>query len=227
MKQIRLLVIEDNGLLRDGIVKMLKNQRDIKIIAARGKNDNTSITMKQLNPNIILLDLGLRSQNSLNVVKDIKKSCPNAKVIIMDLAPVPGDINLFVKAGASGFILKDASLNNFLVTIRSVAKGENILPDNLDESLFFQIVEHAIIDSKVNIKEAVSMSKRERDVIGLISDGFSNKKIAKELHVSIPTVKSHIHNIMEKLALHSRLEVANYSSRTGTKRKNIVKSLPK
>jgi DNA-binding NarL/FixJ family response regulator len=227
MKQIRLLLIEDNRLLRDGIAKMLKNQGDIKIIAAHGKNDNTSITMKQLNPNIILLDLGLRSQNSLNLVKDIKKSCPNAKVIIMDLAPVPSDINLFVKAGASGFILKDASINDFLLTIRSVAKGENILPDNLAESLFFQIVERAIKDSKVKIKKAVSMSKREREIIGLIGDGLSNKEIAKDLHVSIPALKSHIHNIMEKLALHSRLEVVNYSSANSIKGKNIVKSLPK
>jgi DNA-binding NarL/FixJ family response regulator len=148
------------------------------------------------------------------VVEAVKKDFPKAKVIVMDLAPAQGDINLFVKAGASGFILKEASLDDFLVTIHAVAEGSNVLPPNLTESLFSHIVEHALKGGKIKLKEAVRMTKREREVIGLIGESLSNKEIGQKLHVSTFTVKSHIHNIMEKLVLHTRLEVANYSYST-------------
>lgn len=226
MKKIRLLLIEDNRLLRNGIAAMLKKQDDIKIIAASGNSESTVTKIRLLKPNVILLDLGLSNQNSLAVVEFVKKDFPNAKVIVMDIAPLQGDINLFVKAGASGFILKDASLEEFLATIRTVAEGTNILPPNLSESLFSQIVEHALKGGKIKLKEAVRMTKREREVIGLIGDGLSNKDIGQKLHVSTFTVKSHIHNIMEKLALHTRLEVANYSYSTGTLKK-IIKDFSK
>jgi two-component system NarL family response regulator len=214
MKKIKLLLIEDNRLLRDGIIAMLKNQPDINIITASGNDNNTAIKIRQLKPDIILLDLGLRNQNSLTVVEAVKKDFPKAKVIVMDLAPAQGDINLFVKAGASGFILKEASLDDFLVTIHAVAEGSNVLPPNLTESLFSHIVEHALKGGKIKLKEAVRMTKREREVIGLIGESLSNKEIGQRLHVSTFTVKSHIHNIMEKLVLHTRLEVANYSYST-------------
>jgi DNA-binding NarL/FixJ family response regulator len=210
-KKIRLLLIEDNRLLRDGIYSILKPQKDILIIAASADAKNTLIKIKELKPNVVLLDLGLRNQNSLQVVELVKKDFPLAKIIVMDLAPVQADILQFVKAGANGFILKDASLKDFLITIRSVSEGATVLPPLLVDSLFSQIVEHAVKEGKSKIKEAVQMTKREKEVIGLLSDGMSNKEIGQHIHISTYTVKSHIHNIMEKLALHTRLEIANYS----------------
>ncbi len=216
MKKIKLLLIEDNLLLHDGIISILKEHKDINIVTASGNNKNTLKKIGQLKPDIILLDLGLRNRNSLTIVEVVKKDFPNAKVIIMDLTPVPGDVNLFINAGASGFILKDASPLDFIATIRSVAEGTKILPLKLNESLFSEIVNQALKGGKVKLKDAICMTKREREVIGLIGDGFSNKEIGKTLRVSSLTIKSHIHNIMQKLALHTRLEVANYSYSTGT-----------
>jgi DNA-binding NarL/FixJ family response regulator len=224
MKKIRLLLIEDNRLLHDGIISMLKKQQDIRIVSALGNDKNTIKKIGQLKPDIILLDLGLRSRNSLTIVEIVKKDFPDAKVIVMDLAPVLGDINLFVKAGASGFILKDASPDDFLETIHAVAEGANILPTGLTNSLFSEIVDRALKGGKIKLKEAVRMTKREREVIGLIGEGLSNKEIGQKLHVSNFTIKSHIHNIMEKLALHTRLEVANYSYSAVTLKK-IVKDI--
>jgi DNA-binding NarL/FixJ family response regulator len=211
MKKIRLLLIEDNRLLRDGILAILKPHKDIIIIAASGDGKKTLLKIEQLKPNVVLLDLGLRSQNSLHVVELVKNDFPQAKIIVMDLAPVQADILQYVKAGANGFILKDASLNDFLITIRSVADGSTILPPLLVDSLFSQIVENAVREGKLKLKDAVLMTKREREVIMLLSDGLSNKEIGQKIRISTYTVKSHIHNIMEKLALHTRLEIANYS----------------
>lgn len=224
MKKIRLLLIEDNRLLRDGILGILKPHKDIVIIAASAEGKNTLLKIQQLKPNVVLLDLGLRSQNSLHVVEIVKKDFPEAKIIVMDLAPVQADILQYVKAGANGFILKDASLKDFLITIRAVAEGSTVLPPLLVDSLFSQIVDHAVREGKSKLKEAVRMTKREKEVIGLLSEGMSNKEIGHRIHVSIYTVKSHIHNIMEKLALHTRLEIANYSYTTETL-KTISKSI--
>jgi DNA-binding NarL/FixJ family response regulator len=224
MKKIRLLLIEDNRLLRNGILAVLKPHKDIVIIAASGDGKNTLLKIKQLKPNIVLLDLGLRSQNSLHVVEIVKKDFPEAKIIIMDLAPVQADILQYVKAGANGFILKDASLNDFLITIRTVAEGSTVLPPLLVDSLFSQIVDHAVREGKSKLNEAVKMTKREREVIGFLGEGMSNKEIGQKIRISTYTVKSHIHNIMEKLALHTRLEIANYSYSSDTL-KTIAKSV--
>jgi DNA-binding NarL/FixJ family response regulator len=222
--KIKLLLIEDNRLLRNGILSILKPHKDIIILASSGEGKKTIIKIKKLKPNVILLDLGLRSQNSLHVVEIVKRDLPEAKIIVMDLAPIQADILQYVKAGANGFILKDASLNDLIITIRTVAEGSTVLPPLLVDSLFSQIVENAVRDGKSEIKEAVKMTKREKEVIALLSEGMSNKEIGQKMHISTYTIKSHIHNIMEKLALHTRLEIANYSY-TGDTLKTIARSI--
>jgi DNA-binding NarL/FixJ family response regulator len=210
MKRIHILLIEDNRLLREGLTVMLKAQPDLKVVASPGNSDATTQARK-LKPAVILLDLGLRSQNSLRLLGLLKKSAPDARVIGMDLVPVQEELVQYVQAGVSGFVLKDATFNDFLRTIRSVAKGANVLPPPLTGSLFSQIVEHATRKIKGNPFASVRMTSRELEVIGLIAEGLSNKEIARRLHLATDTVKSHVHNILEKLALHTRLEIARFA----------------
>ncbi|MDP2914141.1 MAG: response regulator transcription factor [Candidatus Aminicenantes bacterium] len=212
MKKIQILLIEDNRLLRDVIASMLKKQPDMHVVATVCNGENILLMMGKLNPNIVLLDLNLRNQNSLQVVKLIKKHFPETKVIVMNLIPLQADVFEFVQAGVSGFILKDANVAEFYKNIRSVYRGAQVLPPHLTGSLFSQIVEHAINGSKPSaIVESVRITKRERQVIELIADGFTNKEIAQKLHLSTYTVKSHVHNILEKLALHTRVQIAKHA----------------
>jgi DNA-binding NarL/FixJ family response regulator len=211
-KKIRLLLIEDNRLLREGLTVMLNKQKDINVVETVGNGENIMSIMRKHKPDVILLDLGLRQHSSMYLVKLVKKNFPYAKIIMMDLIPVQADVFEFVQAGVSGFILKDATVNDFIKTIRSVAKGLQVLPPNLTGSLFSQIVEHAINESNPStIIDSVRMTKRERQVIELISEGFTNKEIAQNLHLSTYTVKSHVHNILEKLALNTRVQIAMYA----------------
>jgi len=128
MKKIRLALIEDNRLLRDGIAAMLKKQSDMHVVATVGNGENILTTMEKHKPNIVLLDLGLRNQNSLQIVKCIKKDFQETKVIVMDLIPLQADVLEFIQAGVSGFILKDANVTEFYKTIRSVYRGTQVLP---------------------------------------------------------------------------------------------------
>ncbi|HEY6437468.1 MAG TPA: response regulator transcription factor [Ignavibacteriaceae bacterium] len=211
MKKIRILLIEDNRLLREGITALLKKQPDMQVVTTVGNGENISEMIGKHNPNIVLLDLGLRSQNSLKVVKLVKQNFEETKIIVMDLIPLQADVFEFVQAGVSGFMLKDISVKEFLKTIRTVYKGTRVLPPHLTGSLFSQIVEYAVNGSKTSvITESTRMTKRERQVIELIADGSTNKEIAQKLHLSTYTVKSHVHNILEKLALNTRVQIANH-----------------
>jgi len=212
--EIRLLVIEDNRLLREGISAMLLEHGDIQVVASLGTGENIMQKIRNVNPHVALLDLGLRNQNSLELVKHLKTECPGVKTIVMDLIPTQEDVLAFVRAGASGFVLKDATIEDFLHTIRSVASGSNVLPAPMTRSLFSQIVEYALNGNtaiSATLVESVRLTKREREVMGLVSDGMSNKEIAHNLHLSTYTVKSHVHNILEKLTLHTRVQIATYS----------------
>jgi DNA-binding NarL/FixJ family response regulator len=212
MKKIAILVIEDNRLLRDGIAAILKKQNDMHVVATVGNGENILVMMDKVKPNIVLLDLGLRNQNSLQIVKLTKQDFPETKIIVMDLIALQADVFEFVQAGVSGFILKDASIADFLKTIRSVYQGAQVLPSNLTGSLFSQIVENAINGSKPSvIVESTRLTKREKQVMALIADGSANKEIALKLHLSTYTIKSHVHNILEKLALNTRVQIASHA----------------
>lgn len=212
MVKIRLLIIEDNRLLREGIAELLKKHSEIKVVLAFGDGEKIITKVDELKPDIILMDIGLRNHNSLNVVKQIKKDFTEIKIIIMDLSPTQAEALEFIQAGVSGFILKDATINDFVNTIRKVNEGAKVLPGNLTSSLFSQIITHALNgNNKSTLMKAVAMTKREKQVIELVADGFSNKEIASKLNLSTYTVKSHVHNILEKLALRTRVQIANYA----------------
>jgi DNA-binding NarL/FixJ family response regulator len=211
LKKIRILVIEDNRVLCDGITGTLNEQADMHVVATIGSGNNVVQKASQTKPHVILLDVGLKNLRETSVVELIRKNIPDAKVIGMGFIPTQSDIVEFVEAGASGFILKDATMKDFLGTIRSVAAGVKVLPPSLTGSLFSHVIEFALKKTNGKITNAVRMTKRERETIALIADGMSNKEIAQQLNIATHTVKSHVHNIMEKLALHSRLQIAKFT----------------
>jgi DNA-binding NarL/FixJ family response regulator len=211
MKTIRILLVEDNRILREGIAAMLNGEADMTVMPSSGGNGGTVGEVRKLKPHLVLLDLGLRNQNGLAVVSSISKEFPHVRVIGMGLIPSQLDIIEWVEAGASGFILKDATIEDFLGTIRSVARGIKVLPPSLAGSLFSHVIDNALKKGRGKLSNAVRMTKREREIISLISEGLSNKEIAQRLNVATYTVKSHVHNILEKLALHSRLQIAMFT----------------
>ena len=211
MKTIRILLVEDNRILREGIAAMLNGEKDMTVMPSSGGNGGTVVEVRKLKPHVVLLDLGLRNQNGLQVVNSVSKEFPGIKVIGMGLIPSQLDIIEWVEAGASGFILKDATVEDFLATVRSVAHGTKVLPPSLAGSLFSHVIDNALRKGKGKLASAVRMTKREREIISLIAEGLSNKEIAQRVNVATYTVKSHVHNILEKLALHSRLQIAMFT----------------
>jgi NarL family two-component system response regulator LiaR len=215
MKKIRLILIEDNRLLREGITAMLKKEPDIVVAASLSDSDFVIEDLEQYNAQIVLIDIGLANQDSMELIQSLIKTYSSLKVIVMDLFPIEEDVLRYVESGVSGFILKDATVAEFTDTIREVATGEKILPTKLANTLFSQIMEFGIKElSRKNLVQSVRMTKREKEIITLIAEGLANKEIAVNLNLSIFTVKSHVHNILEKLALNSRVQIAIHANIT-------------
>jgi DNA-binding NarL/FixJ family response regulator len=204
---IHVALIEDNRLVREALTSLLNQAPDIHATAEPPNGHEVLLTG---DPDVVLLDLGLENGDSLRVAKGVLRDFPKARVVVMDLLPAHEELQEFVSAGVSGFVMKDARLDVVLQTIRSVASGLKVLPDEMTASLFSEIARVAVASGRSTNHEGVLLTLREREVINLIADGMSNKAIGKSLHISVHTVKSHLRNIMDKLALHSRLQLAAY-----------------
>lgn len=215
---IALVLIDDNRLLRDGIVAMVHTQPGFKVLAASADATEALEKVRQAKPDIVLVDFGLEDHDSLSLTATVHAEVPEAKVIVMGLLPLQEDVANYVRAGASGFIMKEANFDEFFATIRAVARGARVLPTQLTNSLFTQIVQNVAAKNESKVLDAVRLTARERQVVDLLGEGLSNKEIAARLHIAVHTVKSHVHNVLEKLALHSRLEVAAFSHASGTRK---------
>ena len=212
-KKILVLVIEDNRLVRDGLVALLNEQPDLKVIASAEGANAGMIYVRESKPHIVLVDAALGNQDSHRLVESVMQEVPESKVIVMDLLPDREDVIAFIKAGASGFIVKDATVDDVVRTIRAVAEGGQVVPPALTGTLLSHIVDQALTRDSASVVAAVRMTKRERGITELIAEGLSNKEIAQRLNIATYTVKSHVHNILEKLALHSRLQIAAHAHR--------------
>jgi two-component system NarL family response regulator len=212
---VPVFLIEDNRLLRDGLSSMLSAQ-GLDVVASARSGLEAMREVARVKPALVLLDSALGDRDSPRFVQEVKQAFPEIKIIVMGLLPAHDDFVEFIKAGVAGFILKDATIEVFVDTIMAVADGVNVLPSLLTSTLFSHVAAVALSRGKRGAKAAVRMTSRERQVIELIAEGLSNKEIAERLHVATHTVKSHVHNILEKLTLHTRLEVAVYAHEQGT-----------
>ena len=207
---ITVAVIDDNRVMGEVLAARLEQFGDIRAIATTAPG---LAFLRDTKPNVLLLDVGLSDADSLGLASAAKAAIPKTRIVVMDLLPVPEEIAGFVSAGVAGFILKDASFAEFVDTIRAVAGGRRVLPPPLTESLLADVANTVRDRGNDQMLDLVHMTRREHEVIALIGEGLCNKDIALRLNIATHTVKSHVHNVMEKLALHSRLQIAAYTYR--------------
>ena len=206
---IAVALIEDNRLVREGIKTLLDQLPGFDVVASTSGADLA--VLRRVLPDVVLLDLSLRSGDSRRAAERVREALPDTKIILMDVLPIQDEVVEWVRAGISGFVLKDASLEDLTTTLRSVAAGIDILPQAMTGSLFAEIAREAVGNGRPLALDSVRLTPREREVVGLIAKGMSNAEIAGQLHIATHTVKSHVRNVMEKLTLHTRLQIAVYA----------------
>ncbi|MEX0692416.1 MAG: response regulator transcription factor [Gemmatimonadales bacterium] len=205
-KVISVALIEDNQLVREGLVALLAAIPDVRVVAAESSADTT--LLRNANAQVVLLDLGLRNGDSLQLAQNVRKDCPETRIVVMDLLPAPEEVSQFLQAGVAGFIMKDAAIEDLVQTIRSAAEGGHILPAQRAATLLSEIAKEAVVSGRPDTIESVRLTQGERAVIGLMAEGLTDKDIAARLEMATHTVRNHCRNVMEKLALHTRLQVA-------------------
>jgi DNA-binding NarL/FixJ family response regulator len=210
MAPITVAVIDDNRLVREGLTAMLNRLPDFHAIAYA---DINAAMAAGRSPSVLLLDMGLGDVESARVVTALVRQMPETRIVAMDLMPLSEEILELINAGVSGIVMKDSSFDEFAANLRAVAGGAKVAPPRATETLVAQIAKEAREGKAQDVLEDVRMTRRELEVIELIGEGFSNKEIAQRLNIAAHTVKSHVRNVMEKLALHTRLQIAAYSRR--------------
>ncbi|MBN2011046.1 response regulator transcription factor [candidate division KSB1 bacterium] len=205
---IHIFIVDDNRLLREGLVSMLTELDDFVVVGTAGNGLKALEQIKKLRPHVALVDIGLPDKDGIEVTQALHENAPDVKVIILGMPDMTDEIMTCIEAGAVGYVIKEASFDYLVETIRLANRGESFCSPRMAASLFSRVAEL----SKGQIPESsVKLTPREVEIINRVADGLSNKEIAQRLSIEPQTVKNHIHNILDKLQLHNRLEAVEYA----------------
>ena len=181
--------------MRDGLARLLSAYPDVDIVASAESANAAAQQLKDAKPQVVLLDAALANRDSYAFLSSLKQTAPDAKAIVMDFVPAQQDVTQFIDGGANGFIMKDATAEDIAKAIRTVASGTDLPPP--------PAAPRAAVESGSAATSgggAVRLTKREQEIKELIAAGLGNKEIAQRLNIATNTVKSHVHNMLGKLA---------------------------
>lgn len=197
--RIRILVVEDNRLMRDGLARLLGAFPDVEIVASAESASTGAAALRDAKPQVVLLDAALANGDSHTFLSNLKSSAPDAKAIVIDFVPAQQDVQQFIERGANGFIMKDATAEDIVKAIRSVASGTDLPPPPAPPRSAERGGNGPTMSGAPGVSN-VRLTKREQEIRELIAAGLGNKEIAQRLNIATNTVKSHVHNMLGKLA---------------------------
>jgi DNA-binding NarL/FixJ family response regulator len=204
-----LLIVADVRLYREGIQASLSNRPQFSVIGAVSNAEEALRLAAETPPDIVIVDMATR--HSLTVVRSIRHDLPDAHIVGFGVDEVEGEVLACAEAGLAGYVPSDASLDELVVRVESVHRGELLCTPRMAATLFRRLELRNHGDDPQ--PQAVVLTAREREVLKLVDDGLSNKEIAAQLSIEVSTVKNHVHNVLDKLNVTSRMEAA---ARLGT-----------
>jgi len=211
-EKIRVLLVDDHTILRDGIRLLLSSQEDIEVVGEAGDGEEAVAKARELKPDVILMDISLPKVNGIEATKLIKAERPESKILILTMHEDEEYVFPLLAAGASGYILKKTASSELISALRAVAEGNAFLHPAIAKT----VLEKYRQGQPASVAGGPDgLTEREVEVLRLIAQGLSNREIADRLFISIKTVQAHRSNIMEKLNLHDRVELAKYALRKG------------
>jgi len=207
---IRVLIIHRSRLIREGFAFVLAHQESMSVIGSVAGVGEVVGDLERVRPDVILLDLCLPDRGGLRDAQWIREVLPGAKILMTGLSELESDVLACFEAGAAGYLPQEASLEELLNSIQAVAAGEVLCSPKVTALLVSRIAEASRERELRRVQGLPNLTRRELEIIALVEEGLSNKEIAVRLEIEIPTVKTHIHNILEKLQLDGRREAAQY-----------------
>ena len=207
---LRVLIVDDHALFRRGLQMVLTGEPDIEVVGEAADGAEAVEKAKALRPNVVLMDVRMPKRSGIEAAGVIREELPDAKILMLTMSDEEADLYEAIKAGASGYLLKEISIEEVPDAIRSVWSGQSRISPSMASKLLseFAVLSQRGADTK---GMAAKLTDRELQVLRLVAQGLNNKDIADKLFISENTVKNHIRNILDKLHLHSRMEAVVYA----------------
>ena len=210
---IRVMICDDHALFRRGLVMVLESEDGIEVVGEAEDGQEAIAIVADLAPDVVLMDVRMPRVSGIEATRAIAEIVPSAKILMLTVSDEEDDLYDAIKAGATGYLLKEISIDEVATAIRAVVGGQSLISPSMASKL---LSEFTSLAKKADERQSVPtprLTDRELEVLKLVAEGMSNKEIAGELFISENTVKNHVRNILEKLHLHSRMEAVVYAVR--------------
>ncbi|NPD05554.1 response regulator transcription factor [Nocardioides sp. zg-1308] len=205
------MVVDDQELFRRGLIMLLGGDSDIEVVGEAADGITATDLAVSTAPDVILLDVRMPRRTGVEACRAIKEAVPSAKIIMLTVSDEEADLYESVKNGASGYLLKDSSIEEVAQAVRVVNEGQSLISPSMAVKLIDEFKQMSKPEREQG--PALRLTERELEVLRLVAKGLNNREVAKELFISENTVKNHVRNILEKLQLHSRMEAVMYAMR--------------
>jgi DNA-binding NarL/FixJ family response regulator len=213
LDELRVLLVDDHDLFRTGLKNLLAEQ-GLKVAGEAASGDVALRLVGELAPDVVIMDLNMPGISGVDTIREITASAPLARVVVLTISDDDADVVNAVMAGACGYLLKDASVDQLIAGIRAAAAGESLISPQIAAKML-QLLRAQRSDTDAAETIRAELSDREIQVLKLIANGKDNAEIARQLFISPKTVKNHISNILMKLQIENRIQAAVYAVRSG------------
>ncbi len=205
-----IIVIDDHPLFRKGVADLIAMESTLQLVGEAPDGERGIALALQTRPDLVLLDLNMKGMDGLATLKRLKETDLDSRIVMLTVSDNEEDVVAALRAGADGYLLKDMEPEDILECLRQARKGRLVISDNLTELLAHALREEAKPQNAVD----ASLTPREEEILALIAKGYSNKLIARELNISVGTIKVHVKHILKKLKLRTRVEAAVWAINT-------------
>jgi len=213
MKKIRVLIAEDHTIVRQGLSALLNSEPDMEVAGEASDGLEAVAMAEKVVPDVVLMDIAMRNLNGLEATRKIKKRFPLMKVLALTMYDNEEWIFQILKAGASGYLIKDSAMTDLVSAIRAICRGDSYLSPSISRKVIEDYIRRAESGEKKSAEDL--LSSREREILQLIGEGHSVPQIASHLCISKKTAEAHKNHIMEKLNIHDKVGLIKYAIRTG------------
>jgi len=211
MSKIRVLLAEDHTIVRKGLRSLLDGEADIEVVGEAEDGQQAVEEAQLLLPDIVLMDITMPILNGLEATRQIKQLCPQIKVVVLTVHSTAEYVFQILRAGGSGYVIKQAAVSELIQAIRAVYRGDAFLSPSISRQVVDEYGRRAAAMEDTYNK----LTAREREVLQMIAEGRTNRQIANLMHVTVKTVEAHRASLMNKLDLHSIAELTKYALRKG------------
>jgi DNA-binding NarL/FixJ family response regulator len=212
--RVRVLLVDDHDLFRTGLRNLLEEQAGIDVVGEAGDGAQALWLVRELAPDVVVMDLNMPGMSGVEATRQVTSLAPLTRVLVLTISDQDGDVLDAILAGACGYLMKDASIDELMAGIRAASIGESLISSHIAGKVLQRV---RATSAQPDIAETIrtELSEREIQVLKLIANGKDNAVIAAELHISPKTVKNHISNILMKLQIENRIQAAVYAVRSG------------